>query len=766
MNIINESKGCTQDSTPFNASFANVLVKLKESPLWCGYKNQPNQDPTKKPHKIPYSVVTGHNARVNDTATLTTYERLAVALSSGLCDGVNYAFGYDDAIGIDLDRIRLDTGAITCPKAAEIISRFKSAGAYIEASPSNTGIRIVCLGVFSRFGKGINGFNNFEIYGKGPCGLHFLSITGNAIQSVDEIPVCQDALDWLYQSYFKIPEVIYEKPEHGLIYSPALSDGEIIEKLRCSKLGVEFTSLYDTGSTGDHSSDDLKLCSMLAFYTQDSDQIDQIFIESALYRAKWDRTDYKVSTIDRALNGLTVTWQPRTVAALRYGTSEFEAARRFTDGETAADFKILRQAKQPQVNRYSKELGVWQRDYHSFELKRSVKEISKVVLSEIVNESDADFRTKLFKLAGKIETNRGLSDIVSLITGELSEFLPDLSNTKDNLLCVENGVLHLPKGNLWPHSEAHQFTLRSPVSYDKEAACPLWAKFINEFCCGDVELILFLQVWAGYCCSGYVNEQKMAVFFGYGQNGKSVFLEIMKFILGGFAATTPADTLLQRKSEQSNDIAALEHVRFVSAIEPDEGSALAEGRIKSLTGGDQVTCRKLFEEYRTFTPRFKLNLATNSKPRVNGTDFGIWRRLLLIPCKAEIQNPDKHLLEKLKREAPGILNWLVAGFQIWKKNGLTIPACILTATQDYKTESDTVGRFLDGVCNPYIDDIHHKDGIQSSLLYKGYTSWCLDEGHKPFSNIRFSQKMAEHGFPSSKFRAGMFYPVRLTLGGR
>ena len=758
LNIIPKTVSCGTQGT---LNLDNTPQELKENPYWCRWQSEPDIDPTKKPHKIPYSAVTGQKARVNDPATLTTYHKVATALAAveagGIIGGMNYAFGYCDHIGIDLDKIRdPETEEITCDKAAEIIHRFLDSGACVEISPSDTGIRIICKGALPRFGKGVKGFNHFEVYGKGEGGLHFLSITGKVIQRAEEIPVCQDALDWMYNLYFKRPEVTQERHSGGWNESQLLSDDEIIEKVRRSKRGSDFALLFDSGSTGDPSADDLKLCAMLAFYIQDAAQIDRIFRRSKLYRDKWERADYRTKTINKALEGLTTTWQPcQHEEGQTYGLTESEAARRFKDSDSAERFMVLRQTRHPQVQMYKESDGIWQADNHHFELKKAVREISKVILSEMVEELDPGRRDKLFTLAKKLETRRGLEDITSLSLMELSEFLPDNSNAKDHCLCAANGVLSLLNGVLLPHWEGYQFTLQSPVVYNPDAQCPLWVKFIDEFCCGDVELVRFLQSWLGYCCSGYVTEQKMAVFFGFGQNGKSVLLEVMKHILGGFAAVTPADTLLQRKSEQSNDLAALEYKRFVLAVESDEGRALAEALIKLLTGGDGITCRKLFEEYRTFKPRFKLNLATNSKPRVNGTDFGIWRRLLLIPCKAEIINPDKHLPEKLKREAPGILNWLVEGFQNWRREGLIIPACVSSATAEYRAECDTVGRFLTDKCNPFIGE------TKSSTVYKAYSEWCITEGHKPYSQVRFSQKMAEKGFPSKKMAAGMFYPDSL-----
>ena len=197
------------------------------------------------------------------------------------------------------------------------------------------------------------------------------------------------------------------------------------------------------------------------------------------------------------------------------------------------------------------------------------------------------------------------------------------------------------------------------------------------------------------------------------------------------------------------------------ASESDDGQAFAEGRIKLITGGDFVTCRKLFEEFIKYLPHYKMNIATNSKPRVSGTDFGIWRRLLLVPCNAVITHPDKNLNEKLKREASGILNWMVEGFQLWQSEGLTIPKTIKDATEEYRNECDTIGRFIDEVCNPYTEGLK-PDGLKASKVYAAYQDWCVQGGFKPLASTRFGQKMAERGFKSEKKTAGFFYPWSLT----
>jgi hypothetical protein len=90
-------------------------------------------------------------------------------------------------------------------------------------------------------------------------------------------------------------------------YRPhSLSDLEIIDKAGQAKNGTKFLSLYsgDISEYGSHSEADAALCSMLAFYCgPDPARIDELFRGSGLFRAKWNRTDYRDRTIALALEG-------------------------------------------------------------------------------------------------------------------------------------------------------------------------------------------------------------------------------------------------------------------------------------------------------------------------------------------------------------------------------------------------------------------------------------------------------------------------------
>jgi putative DNA primase/helicase len=163
----------------------------------------------------------------------------------------------------------------------------------------------------------------------------------------------------------------------------------------------------------------------------------------------------------------------------------------------------------------------------------------------------------------------------------------------------------------------------------------------------------------------------------------------------------------------------------VVASETDDNSWLAESKIKRLTGGDPITARRMREDFWTFNPSHKLILTTNHKPKVKGTDHGIWRRLLLVPFTQTFDGArrDKGLAGKLRDEEEGILAWAVQGCLDWLKFGLQPPPEVQDATKDYRSDQDVVGRFVSACC---IRDRALK--VKFSNLYEALESWCKESG--------------------------------------
>src|SRR5262249_19861433 len=196
----------------------------------------------------------------------------------------------------------------------------------------------------------------------------------------------------------------------------------------------------------------------------------------------------------------------------------------------------------------------------------------------------------------------------------------------------------------------------------------------------------------GYSGSGATHEQVVFINYGTGQNGKGRFFGAIRSALGRYAWHMPFEAiqLKERSSGIPTDLAALCGKRFVTASESNRGVRLNEAILKSLTGEDPITARHLYKNWFEFQPAAKYWLFTNFKPRVADSSFGFWRRVRLIEWTQRFDGTkdDKNLEQKLKKELPGILAWIVRGCVEWQKRGLIVPEAIVDATKEYEIESD------------------------------------------------------------------------------
>jgi putative DNA primase/helicase len=264
------------------------------------------------------------------------------------------------------------------------------------------------------------------------------------------------------------------------------------------------------------------------------------------------------------------------------------------------------------------------------------------------------------------------------------------------------------------------------------------------------ELIKFLQRSIGYALTGSTREQVLFFLYGTGANGKSTFIETCRNLLGDYAQQSEFDTFVTKKNDgPRNDIARLKGARLVAAVEAAQGRQLDENVIKQVTGGDTVTARFLYHEHFEFVPQFKLFLVANHKPVIVGTDEAIWRRIRLIPFTVTIpkEERDKHLLEKLQRELPGILAWAVRGCLKWQEDGLGEPEAVSIATADYRREMDVMADFIEEQCV-----LGERETADAGMLYGKFHDWAKNNGEEELTQKKFGTQLRERGFEAAKKR--------------
>ena len=330
-----------------------------------------------------------------------------------------------------------------------------------------------------------------------------------------------------------------------------------------------------------------------------------------------------------------------------------------------------------------------------------------------------------------------------------------------------SGVIDLPTGEVHPHRPEDLHARISQVELAPAGSeCPRWMKYLNDIMCGDAELVSYLQRMVGYIMTGSTKESAVFVFWGDGANGKSVFINVIYHLLGGYAHNTDIRTFtnIDRGNSPRNDLAALVGMRFAVSPEWELGEALDEAILKTISGGDIVSARFLNKEQFQFKPVCKVVLASNHRPVVKGTDHGIWRRLRMVPFLAkfedamQIKELDKILIAE---EGPAILRWAMEGAQIWTKQGLRTPASITEATTEYRGTQDWFLNFLDERC-----EVDANASVASQSLFNDYRNWCTASNIKAqVKQQTFNERLQRHNFQKKATKvANMWFGLRLKSG--
>ncbi len=416
---------------------------------------------------------------------------------------------------------------------------------------------------------------------------------------------------------------------------------------------------------------------------------------------------------------------------------------------------------------------VWDGKRWKVDETKKVEQLAKQVASDVwkavgVIMPDADSTTGrwLTNFARHTASARGINNMLSLAKSEPGvSVLPDSLDRQPSLLNVLNGTLDLQAGKLRRHDRSDLLTKICPVPFDPDASCERWTRAVSTIFDDDCELIGFIQRLLGYALTGTVVEHLLPIFYGGGSNGKGLFIETIMDVLGSdFACKINAEMLMSRPNDRHpTELADLHGKRLVVASETDDGRRLREGFVKEITGGDTLKARRMREDFWQFRPSHTLLLLTNQKPRVHGTDHGIWRRLVLIPFQQRFWDPDrgesgserlradKHLRDHLAAEHPGILAWLVEGCLAWQNDGLGQSKVIANATSEYRESQDVLGAFIEDRC---------VEGAQSSVkasdLYGEYCRWCETTGERAMSQRTFGGVMCGRGIHRRKSN-GVWY---------
>jgi len=331
-----------------------------------------------------------------------------------------------------------------------------------------------------------------------------------------------------------------------------------------------------------------------------------------------------------------------------------------------------------------------------------------------------------------------------------------------NLFNCQNVTLNLATGEVLPHNPDHLLRKVAGAVHDPAARLPRWDSFLDEIMQGDREKTRYLQKLFGYCLLGEPVEDKLFLFYGpTTRNGKSTLLDAISAVFGDYAHDAPPEMLAEPFAPDGDRpkpaLASLHGVRLCTINEPSDGLRLNAAQVKAITGGDKMSVRSIYQKPFEFTPQFSMVINTNHLPNIHDPTLFKSGRVVVIPFERHFEeyeqdkNLDKVLQSPQGRSA--ILNWLLEGLNLYRKEGLDPPAAVRNAVAAYELESDKIQQFMDD--HIITDDPNAR--TLADAVYCVYSHWCDRNGYGTESRKRFSQAFKTKGIEPTRTKRGMEY---------
>jgi putative DNA primase/helicase len=336
------------------------------------------------------------------------------------------------------------------------------------------------------------------------------------------------------------------------------------------------------------------------------------------------------------------------------------------------------------------------------------------------------------------------------------------------LLNTPGGVVDLRTGRMRKHQRQDYLTKLTAVAPGRE--CPVWRAHLLRIFNGDAEMVAYLQRVFGYSLTGSTREHALFFGFGTGANGKTVTFGTVGGVLGDYHRTASVETFTASASDRHpTELAGLRGARLVTASETEQGRRWAESRIKMLTGGERVEARFMRQDFFEFQPQLKLLISGNHKPGLNAVDEAIRRRFHLIPFTVTIPaaERDETLTERLRAEWAGILGWMIEGCLAWLRDGLSPPAAVRSATDEYLEGEDLFGQWLADECDAEPGNAWKWE--TTGALFDAWSSYASRAGERAGSKKAFSQTMQNRRFSpcfQGRAKTRSFSGVRLKPKAR
>ncbi len=317
-------------------------------------------------------------------------------------------------------------------------------------------------------------------------------------------------------------------------------------------------------------------------------------------------------------------------------------------------------------------------------------------------------------------------------------------NSNPYIINVRNGLYNVLEGTLTEHTPNYYSTVQLNVSYNKDAECPHFRKFLEESMEGDMSQVKLIQEILGYFLVPVNSAQKCFVLVGAAGAGKSVLLRVLNEVLLG--KKNVSNVSWQALNERFKTAELFGKLANIFADLPTKNID-DNGIFKALVGEDYLTVEKKNKNPFSFQCAARLIFSCNSIPKNYGDrSEGFYRRLTIIRFNHTVpqEKRDPDLIEKFRGEADGIFMFALEGLKRLMRQNFKFSETSVNAEelQHYREESDSVLAFVRDYC-----EFGGLYSVGSTELYNAYKNYCEESGLKPYAHRNLVQTLTT-SFPN------------------
>ena len=301
----------------------------------------------------------------------------------------------------------------------------------------------------------------------------------------------------------------------------------------------------------------------------------------------------------------------------------------------------------------------------------------------------------------------------------------------EDFLSVQNGLIDLKTFKLNKHTWEASCTSMIPVAYDKKAECPIFKQALLTISNNDPTWVMVMQEVIGYCLDPTLAARKMMIFLGKASNGKSWVAECIEALVG--SQNVSSLPLMQFQARFGPYALVDSMVNVCTETDTTRRESLKIENLKKIVAGEAIQVEAKGVQGYKCRLRTKIIAAMNDYPDISNSLQAFLDRVLVLPFdvrfsrtpKAGEVQADIHLLDKVKTELPGILNFALEGLKRLRAQKYVFSSCkrVEEAEARFQGKVNVSLRYLRERLIPANRKLWTQDIAQD------FTTFCRDEGY-------------------------------------